>query len=283
MSDTRNAGIALMVFSALLWSTVGLFTKSVDASAWNIVFWRGAFAALLTSTFVVMRGQVRREFLQLGKWGWAAAVIGASGTAAFIPAFKLTSVSNVAMIYASAPVVAGLLAWGWMAEKPSKAVVFGIVLSVLGMGFIVGGSLGGGGLQGDLLALWMTIAIALLMVIYRRFPALASAGPAVLSSVILLPFAFVLGDPLSVSPHEIGILACFGLVFAIAPVTMAEGAKRLPSGETALLSALESPLAVVLAFVILAEVPAHMTLIGGSLILVAVVSSQLFQKRNDKW
>lgn len=273
-----------MVFSAFLWSTVGLFTKGVEASAWNVVFWRAVFAALLTTAYVAARGQLRREFLEIGRWGWIAAIIGASGTAAFIPAFKITTVANVAMIYASAPVVAGLLAWAWIGEKPRLVVILGIVLSIIGVGLIVGGSVGGGRLHGDLLALWMTIAIASLLVVYRRFPDLASAGPAVLSSVILIPIAFILGDPFSVPLHEIGILAGFGLVFSIAPVTMVEGAKRLPSSETALLSTLEAPLAVALAFFVLSEVPLQMTLLGGMLILVGVVCSQIFQNRsNSKW
>ena len=70
---------------------------------------------------------------------------------------------------------------------------------------------------------------------------------------------------------EIVVLSGFGLVFAIASVTLAEGAKRVPSGQTALLSTLEMPLAPLLAFVVLSEVPPTQTWIGGSVILIAVL------------
>ena len=60
--------------------------------------------------------------------------------------------------------------------------------------------------------------------------------------------------------------------------TLAEGAKRVPSGQTALLSALETPLAPVLAFIVFTEVPTMATILGGSVVLIAVLMSI----RNDE-
>ena len=75
------------------------------------------------------------------------------------------------------------------------------------------------------------------------------------------------------------MLAAFGLLFAVASVTLAEGAKRVPSGQTALLSALETPLAPVFAFMAFAEIPGTATFLGGSVVLFAV----LFSIRNDQY
>ena len=77
--------------------------------------------------------------------------------------------------------------------------------------------------------------------------------------------------------EEVYALAAFGLLFAIASVTLAEGAKRVPSGQTALLSALETPLAPIFAFMLFAEIPGIATLLGGSVVLFAV----LFSMRNE--
>ena len=115
--------------------------------------------------------------------------------------------------------------------------------------------------------------MAVIMVIYRRYPATPGAGPQALQSLLLLPVAATLGQPFSIEATEILILAAFGLLFAIASVTLAEGAKRVPSGQTALLSSLETPLAPILAFLLFAEVPAVSTFLGGLLVVLAVVSS----------
>ncbi len=68
------------------------------------------------------------------------------------------------------------------------------------------------------------------------------------------------------------LLAGFGLVFAFAFITLAEGAKRVPAAETALLGLLETPLAPVWAWLAFAEVPGTATLVGGAVILASVVA-----------
>ncbi len=75
--------------------------------------------------------------------------------------------------------------------------------------------------------------------------------------------------------HELAILSAFGLVFAVASVTLAEGARRIPAGETALLSVLETPLAPLFGWLFFLEIPPVTTFIGGALILVAVVATQV--------
>jgi drug/metabolite transporter (DMT)-like permease len=236
------------------------------------------FSAGFTTLWVWHRGQIHDNFPKMGISGVAVAAVGALGTAAFIAAFKLTTIANVSLIYAVAPMLAALLAWVWIGEKASRTVIAGSLLALAGVAIIVSGSLGQINLRGDLLALGMAVAMAILMVIYRRFPSTPGAGPSALSSLLLVPVAFFLGNPLGIPVSEILILSAFGLVFAIASVTLAEGAKRVPSGQTALLSTLEVPLAPVLAFLILSEVPHIRTIAGGALVLIAVVLATCDQK-----
>lgn len=266
-------GAFLVAVSAITFSTAGLFTKGVGAGSWEVIFWRGFFAAGFTMAWTIYRGSLRQNFLGMGYSGLSIGIVGALGTAAFIPAFKLTTIANVSLIYAISPLVAALLAWIVIGERASPKTMAGCVGALMGVAVIVSGSLGHVSLQGDFLALWMTIAMASIMVIYRKYPGTPGAGPQVLQSIFLLPVAAVLGRPVDVEPMEVLILAAFGLLFAIASVTLAEGAKRVPSGQTALLSALETPLAPVFAFMLFAEVPNGATFVGGSLVFIAVMLS----------
>ncbi|MEM7223708.1 MAG: DMT family transporter [Pseudomonadota bacterium] len=270
-------GVILVAIAAVTYSTAGLFTKGVAAGSWEVMFWRGFFAAAFTTLWIIKRGAFRQNFFAMGYSGWAVAVVGALGTAAFIPAFKLTSIANVSLIYAVSPLIAALLAWLFIGERVSARTMVGCLCALLGVGIIVSGSLGQISLNGDVLALWMTTAMASIMVIYRKYPETPGAGPAALQSILLLPFAAVFGDPFDVEPTEIYILSAFGLLFAIASVTLAEGAKRIPSGQTALLSSLETPLAPAFAFLLFAEIPNTATFLGGTLVLFAV----LLAIRND--
>lgn len=266
-------GVVFVATAAVTYSTAGLFTKGVEAGSWEVIFWRGLFAAAFTTAWTASRGTLRQNFLGMGYSGWVVAVVGALGTAAFIPAFKLTSIANVSLIYAVSPLIAALLAWLVIGERASARTMAGCVSALAGVAIIVWGSLGQISLIGDLLALWMTIAMASIMVIYRKYPDTPGAGPAALQSFLLLPFAALFGSPLDVERAEIFVLAAFGLLFAIASVTLAEGAKRIPSGQTALLSALETPLAPLFAFFLFTEVPNTATWLGGSIVLLAVFIS----------
>lgn len=228
--------------------------------------------SLTRSGYLVFRGALRREIAAFGWPALAVTLVMASGTVAFIPAFKLTSVANVALIYAAAPFICAALAWVSIGEKPTRIVFIASLAAFGGVCFIVAGSVVGGAIKGDLLALWMTLMMSGAMVIYRRWPQTTAALPAALSSLVLLPVAMYFGEPLTSSVNELPILCLFGLVFAIASVTLSEGARRLPPAETALLSALETPLG--LAFFVLLEVPSQSTVLGGVVILVAVFWSQ---------
>jgi len=273
--SSHRAGVILVTVSAIVFSSAGVFTKAVGSGAWEIIFWRGVFAAGFTTAYVMWRSSFRQDFVLMGASGWAVAIVGASGTAAFIPAFKLTTMANVMLIYAAAPIIAALLAWFWIKERMTSRVMLGCLGAIVGVAIIVQGSFGEVNLRGDLLALWMTTVMAILMVIYRRYPATPAAGPAALSSLVLLPLAIFYGDPFAIPYYDFLAMAAFGLIFAIASVTLAEGMKRIPAGETALLSALETPLAPLFGWMFFAEIPANTTFLGGVVILFAVLATQI--------
>ena len=271
---SRTSGIILVVVSAIVFSTAGVFTKSVTTAAWGVIFWRGLAATGFTIGYLLLRRQLHVEIRAFGKPALFVTVMMAAGTSAFIPAFKLSSVANVALIYAAAPFIAAGLSWLCIKEAPGGRVMMASCAAFCGVLIILSGSVGGGALIGDLLALFMTLMMAGVMVVYRMYPATTAALPAALSSLILLPVAVIFGDPFAAPVGELPVLIAFGLVFAVASVTLSEGARRLPSAETALLSTLEMPLAPILAFAVLAEMPKPQVLAGGAVIFVAVVWSQ---------
>ena len=274
--SVRGQGVLLVLISAAVFSSAGLFVKGVSADSWTILFWRGLSATVFTLIYVAWRGNLQREFVQMGKPGICAAVIGALATAAFVPSFKYTSIANVSLIYAAVPFAAAAIAWIWMRERPTLPVILASLVAFAGVVIIVGGSLDSINLRGDLLALWMTVGMAGFLCIYRRYPQTPAAGPAVMSSLFLIPVVLFVGDPLTIPQREIFLSCGFGLVFAVASITMAEGARRLPAAETALISALETPLAPLWAYLVFSELPTHFTLIGGMIILLAVFGSQLY-------
>lgn len=275
MDRTYVIGVILVATSAVIWSSAGIFTRGVDADAWSVIFWRSLSATGFTLIYLLWRKQLWADMRQINGMTILLILIMASGTAAFIPAFKLSSVANVALIWAAAPFVTAGLAWVLLGERPTQRIVVASLATLCGVLVIGWGSLQGGGLIGDVLAFWMVLMMSLSFIIYRRWPETPAALPAALSALVLMPFAVVFTEPIQVGAQERWILVAFGAVFAAASVLMLEGARRIPAAEVALLGALETPLAPLMAFMVLAEAPTPVTLIGGAIILSAVLWAQV--------
>ncbi|MEP5152814.1 DMT family transporter, partial [Planktotalea sp.] len=273
--QTRRVGVIILLLSAVTFSCAGIFTKAVSADAWSVIFWRGLSSAIFALVFLALRSKVREEWAWFGWPAVIATVLMASGTAAFIPAFKLTSVANVALIWATAPFVTAFLAWLAIRERPERIVVLCSGFALIGVAITVSGSFGSSTLMGDLLAFWMTLMMALTMVLYRMWPDTPTVLPTAFSSLVLLVPAWLLSEPLHVTQIEVGVLIVFGLVFAVAAIALVEGARRVPAAQAALISILETPLAPIWALLILSEVPSFEALIGGVIIIVAVFISQV--------
>ncbi|RVU38692.1 DMT family transporter [Hwanghaeella grinnelliae] len=269
--EARFKGAFLVVASAVLFASAGVFTKLIPSDAWTILFWRGLIAAVFLGALMAMRGSLRDQILRMGWSGFAAACVSSLGSVAFIPAFKETTVANVTLIYTSAPFLAAFVAWIWMREKPSRRCMAAAGAALVGVAVIFGAPAPGVSVTGDLFALWMTLCMSVAMVIYRRYPATPAVGPMVLSSLMLLPVAVLFSDPFEVPLGEVPMLTAFGLCFALASVALLSGAKLLPSSETALLSIMETPLAPLLAWLLLAETPSLRCLAGGVLIIAALI------------
>ena len=270
--NTHIAGLALVAASALAFSLAGVLTKMISADAWTISCWRGLVGGALIVAYVAWQGRERSllETFGLGWRGWLLATVGSAASLAFVFAFKLTYIANVAVIYATVPFMAAALAWWLLREKFKRRTAIATTVAVAGVVIVVGGGLGSTNLIGDAIALLMTLGNALYMVLIRTF----RDSPVVLAGGVSALQLFVVGwfvvDPLSVPTQDVSLLALFGISFAVAVVLWTEGTKLIPAAEAGLLGSAETPFAIVLAWLLLAELPPVASFVGGVIILAAV-------------
>ena len=269
-------GIALVLSSAVAWSTAGFFARMVPVDIWIVVFWRGIFGGLSIAALAMIE---RRRFgfdfkraFTLG--GIALILISATGKIAFLYALQNTTVANVTVLYATLPFMTAILAWLWFREKAERRTLIGSLVAGVGVLITVAGStgLGGGHILGDLAALFMTLTMALMTVIMRRHRDVPMLEAAALSGFVAAMVAFPMADPFTATLTEIGWLALFGIVTqggGLGIYTM--GARRLPSAQAALLSASEVPMSPLWVWIFFSEVPAQETFIGGGLVLAAIL------------
>ena len=100
---------------------------------------------------------------------------------------------------------------------------------------------------------------------------------AVLSSAMTLPLAW----PMQSSTHDLALLALLGSVQLAIPCLLAVRlARELPAPEISLLALLEVVFGVAWAWLGAGEQPSTNTLVGGGLVLAALVSNEMLAMRN---
>lgn len=268
-------GLILVAGSAIAWSTAGYFTRLIPLDNWTLLFWRGIFAAIGIFLFMLAKDGrgAWRQFGQLRGPGWLFALISGGSMIVYITSLTLTTVAHVAIIYCIVPFVAAGLAFLTMGERPSPVAIGASLVALIGVAVMVGMSGGEGSLVGDLLALVMTLGMAVIMVISRRhrdIPILAAAClSAILSAAACWPLALHALPP----PDMLLQLALFGLVnSAIGIALFTLGARLIPAIETGLIGALDAPLAPLWVWLAFSEIPGRNTILGGILVFGAVLA-----------
>ena len=260
-------GRVQIVVSAFLFSLTGVFVKLIPADGWTIIVLRGCFAMVFFGSALWLRGAIKAELLAFKASAWAATLCAAVSGTTFILAFKYTSVANVALIYATTPFVAALIAWLWFRERPRKVIMLAGLASLGGVAIIMQDSSGRGNLIGDLMALTMTLAMACYLCIYRKHPETPNTIPIILANILPLFLTVGFGVTVSFYLTDLPLIALFSVTFCAAAYLLAEGSKRISTSESALLSALETPLAPCLAFILLGSQPSNTILLGGAIIV----------------
>ena len=268
-----RTGALLVIASALTFSLSGVLTKTIEADVWTILCWRGLIGGLMIAIYVVVRRRHRSIGMafRLGRQGWILASIGSLASITFIYAFRLTYVANVTLIYSTVPFMTAALGWWLLREHvPTRTVVAGVV-SFAGVICISVSAGSAFNLSGDFLAVIMTFGNALYIVLVRRFQVTSTVWAGGASALQLFFVGCLMTDPLAVSRQDSLLLILFGLTFAAAIVLWTEGTRLIAAAQSGLLGTIDTPIAILLAWLVLAELPSAGALLGGAIVLTAVL------------
>ena len=272
----------MLLVSGFGFGATGAISRSIDADAWQMASWRGLIGGTGALIYVWARsrvgGQRERDRLRLrlrvtlGPQGLLLLVPAALSMILYIDALQRTEVANVSVILATVPFLAAAMAWLILREQLRRSTVMAAMVALTGVTLTVAGNLGPGDLDGNVRAVILALMLALIIVLIRRFEgadavlALGSAG------VLLFVVALVVSDPLGVDADQFPLLVFFGAVFAVSLVLWTAGVRLIPAAEAGLLTSSETPFSILLAWVVLAEAPPLVTVVGGLLVLGAVLT-----------
>jgi len=270
----RRRGVLLVAGAALCWSSGGLLARLVGTDTWTTVFWRGIFCAAFLLAVSVTRerraGPARHA--GMGGPGVAMALCFATASTCFIQALARTSVANTLIIQSTSPLIAGLAGWVSLGERVRGRSWLAMAGALLGTAVMASGSWAAGSLAGDMFATATAAAFATATVIVRRHREVDMTGAAGLAGLFAAGFAWPAARPLAAAGEDLALLVLFGSAqLGLGLILFTSGARLLPVAEASLIAVIESVLGPVWVWLALGETPPAASLVGGAIVLAALV------------
>ena len=268
-------GPLLIFFGALSLSFGGLIVKSFEgATLWQILFWRSLFFSLTVLTFLIItyKSKVLKSFYDSGLPGFIGGLILSIGFCGYVFAMYNTTVANTNFIISLQILFLAIFGFFFLKEKINLITLISIILAMSGVLLMVGNSLSPGELSGNLAAFTMPITFAVLIMIVRKFPSVDMVPAQFVAGISSCLIGLSLSPTIMISPHDIflGFLAGFFQIgFGFIFITI--GARTTPSAMVGIIMLSESVLGPIWAFLFVSEIPSLYGLIGGAIILFAVL------------
>ena len=280
-------GPFLVFLGAFFLSFGGLIVKSFEgATLWQILFWRQFFFVVLVSIFLLLTYK-KKVFIALyesGLPGLFGGIILGFGFSAYVFAMYKTTVANTNFIIQTQAIFLAIFGYLFLKEKISKLTLLSIILAITGIILMVGNSLSPGQLSGNLVAFIMPISFAVLIIIVRKYPK-TDMVPAQFTAGIMAAFiGFLVAGNLSVSTYDLflGFLAgTFQIGFGFILITI--GSQKTPAAVVGVLMLTEAVLGPIWAWLFINEIPPISVIIGGGIIIFAILFEFLFSKKNNSF
>tara|TARA_B000000441_G_C21666112_1_gene304324 strand:+ start:49 stop:921 length:873 start_codon:yes stop_codon:yes gene_type:complete len=279
-------GPFLVFLGAVSLSFGGLIVKSFEGSTlWQILFWRSFFFIIVISIFLLIsyKKTVFSALYKSGFPGLVGGVILSIGFASYVFAMYETTVANANFIIQTQTLFLAIFGYVFLKEKISKLTFTCIVIAVFGILLMLGGSVSPGQMTGNLVAFIMPISFAILILIVRKFPEVDMIPLQLVAGIFATLIGLAMSPTIIISSNDIflGFLAGFFQVgFGFIFITI--GARSTPSAFVGIIMLTEAVLGPLWAWLFVNENPPISVLIGGSIVITAVVIQFLNKFINKK-
>ena len=272
---SKLPGPFLVFLGALSLSFGGLIVKSFQgANLWQILFWRSIFFILVVSIFLILtyRKKVFTAFFKSGVPGLVGGLVLSTGFCGYVFAMYNTTVANTNFIIQTQTIFLAIFGYLFLKEKVSKLTLVSIILAISGIILMVGTSLSPGQMSGNIAAFIMPISFAILILIVRKYPNVDMVPLQLIAGIFAMLVGYLVAGKIMISFYDIflGFLAgFFQLGFGFILITI--GARRTPSALVGIIMLTEAVLGPMWAWIFINEQPPLMVLIGGCVVIIAVL------------
>jgi len=268
--------------AALLWSTGGLFIKWTTIGGLELSFWRSFFAIFTVAFFT------RREGFGVNRLTAAASFLYAVLLILFVLATKATTAANAIFLQYTAPVYLLILEPIVYKEKFRSRDLITVAVCLGGMALFFVGQLRPQDVAGNLMALasGLCFAIYFLLLRHPRAREVNRASSVIYGNTlaVIMTAPWGLATLTSITGHDITGVAYLGIIqlgvaYTLFTLGMARGVRSLDAGIICYVEPVLNPVWV---FLVLGEKPSHWALLGGTIIIVAVICHMILDARGKR-
>ena len=279
---SHGQAVVLMVANAAMWSIAGVVTRQLEsAQSFEITFWRSLFTVLsLLVLLPLTQGRsVFKDMRQGGSSLWLSGLCWSVMFTAFMLALTMTTVANVLITMAMGPFFTALVARVVLGQRIDARTAVAIVMAGLGIAWMFGAEVATQGWLGFVVALCVPLAAAVNWTVVQRAAVRGLSvdlAPGVLigaaiSCLVTLPMSM----PFQAVATDVAWLALLGVVQLAIPCLLSVACARvLKAPEVSLLALLEVVFGIFLAWWGAGEAPSSSVLLGGLLVLGALLAHQ---------
>ena len=278
-------GYILLLFGGFCLSWGGFIIRSFEeASIWQILFLRSFFflLALIAFLFVTYKKNTFNIIKESGLPGLLGGFVLSFSFVAFVVAMSNTTVANVVFIISTQTMFLAIFGYFYLKEKVSLIGLISILLAMSGIVIMVGDSISGGSLFGNIVALAIPINFAILVMIIRKNTKVDMVPAIFYSGIFSLIYGFFLAESFEFTKHDLWMGFLLGVPqLAVSFICITIGSRTVESATVGILMLMETLCAPLWVWLFLNEIPPISVFIGGAVIISAIILKS-FDKKHSK-
>ena len=278
-------GYILLLFGGFCLSWGGFIIRSFEeASIWQILFLRSFFflLALIAFLFVTYKKNTFNIIKESGLPGLLGGFVLSFSFVAFVVAMSNTTVANVVFIISTQTMFLAIFGYFYLKEKVSLIGLISILLAMSGIVIMVGDSISGGSLFGNIVALAIPINFAILVMIIRKNTKVDMVPAIFYSGIFSLIYGFFLAESFEFTKHDLWMGFLLGVPqLAVSFICITIGSRTVESATVGILMLMETLCAPLWVWLFLNEIPPISVFIGGAVIILAIILKS-FDKKHSK-
>ncbi len=276
-------GYILLLFGGFCLSWGGFIIRSFEeASVWQILLLRSIF--FMVALIAFLAATYKKNTFKIIKDAGFPAILGgivmSLSFIAFVASMSMTTVANVVFIISTQTMFLAIFGYFYLKEKVSIISFFSILLAMSGIIIMVGDSLSSGSFLGNIIALAIPINFSILVMIIRKYKNLDMVPAIFYSGVFSIIYGLVLSESYLFTKHDLFMGFLLGvpqLAFGFICITI--GSRTTPSATIGLLMLTETLFAPIWVWIFLKEIPPLSVLIGGAVIILAIVLKSVDKRK----